>query len=546
MATTGASNPLRFLAGHFDGTDVTGILNASAMSALVEPVPATIALGLDVDENALFAGDTLSSFAIDWQASAPAKVEFDYLESESTPDGTPDYNTVLTVEDMPTSEQLSVSLIEGMPTQLMVSHTANAVIDTLTILHERDDGLVINATATDVPTAVDLTIDPAGSAVLDVNANTLDLQIVATQEGGFASSSAFLGYPMGYAELRVVNAPDLSAMYDPTDDSITVAVTNPGEEIELLEFLIGDDDNLELPPGAPAPWDDFGRHVFSLVDNGTHGTAAARILHLANGTLQLDATDIGEAYVLTTNQAAPLTAYLRTETTSNLIPGHDIEATCEIQDVPAGTLDFEIDFPTSFSYTTNPPSDIDSVSCAGHIDDTNFDVDIGGLPPEFSFDFDPDGSLTVVAGDGFGGPATVGHVAVRLWNDALTGLPGSGGLLGTPLNDARARVDDIPSFHATWSDGVGATAIDFNTDADNAFLGGAQIALSTIVELVNPLAEASGSSDHYLTFEDEGNMNRKKLTAGAFGIDEFSYSSDDMNLTLHYDSDSAPRTRRID
>lgn len=540
METVNAANPLRFIAGHFDGTNVTGVLNASAMSAYVDPVPSTISLGLDVNENALADPEILSEFALDWTASAPATVVFDYLESESAPSGVPDYNTVVTFDQMPTSESLGLSLSEGTPSTLTISHRGNAQVDTLTVLHERNDGMVVEVEASEVPTEVDLTIDLAGAAELDVNANTMDILVTATHEDGFASTSGFLGYPLGFAQLQIIDAPDLSAWYDAATDSFSIMATNPGESIPMVSFIIGDDDQLELPPGAPGAWDDLTQHVFSLMDDGIQGTAAARIVHVVEATLMLDATSIGEAYTLTTGTAAPLTAYLRTEPTSNLIAGHDVEVHCLIQDVPAGTLNFEIDFPISFSYTTDPPTGIDSVECSGFIDTLNFDLGFGGLPAIFAYEFDPDSHLTITAEDGSGpNSAVLGFVRVRLWDNDLNGLPGSGGLFGIALNDARIRADQIPSFHSTWSDGAGATAINFDTDANDAFLGGAQLAVSTIVELNDPLPVADGSSEHYLLFEDDGAGQRKLLTAGAFGIDAFSFASNDVNLDLHYDADSA-------
>ena len=103
--------------------------------------------------------------------------------------------------------------------------------------------------------------------------------------------------------------------------------------------------------------------------------------------------------------------------------GTTIEITCDIDVVPAGTMDFRMDGPINFSYETDPPQGIDSIHCFGHIGSLNFDIDAGDLPPVFGFDFDPDSSLTVVAGDGFGGPDRVGHVALRLSGRGQPTLP---------------------------------------------------------------------------------------------------------------------------
>ena len=237
---------------------------------------------------------------------------------------------------MPTSEHLALSLDEAAGT-LTLNHTASAVIDAVTLTRTRNDGLTIVGTAGDVPTEVALTIGLPGTAALDVNANTLDLSLEVTQAGGFAATSGFLGYNVGYLEAKVLNAPDLTASYVPAADSFTVQATNPGESIGAVQLLIGDDAVLEVPP----EWSFDDRHVFSLIDDGTHGTAAARIVHLTKATLDLDASPTGETFDLETGQAARLNAYIETTPTSNLIPGHDILADCHIFDMPFGDTHFD-------------------------------------------------------------------------------------------------------------------------------------------------------------------------------------------------------------
>jgi hypothetical protein len=71
MQTTGSSNPLRVLAGTFDGDSTTGILNSVAMAAHAEPVPANINLAVDVTADALLipTGSTASSTSHGLQAS---------------------------------------------------------------------------------------------------------------------------------------------------------------------------------------------------------------------------------------------------------------------------------------------------------------------------------------------------------------------------------------------------------------------------------------------------------------------------------------------
>ena len=96
------------------------------------------------------------------------------------------------------------------------------------------------------------------------------------------------------------------------------------------------------------------------------------------------------------------------------------------------------------------------------------------------------------------------------------------------------QVDQIPSFNATWVDDTGHTNVTFDTVEANAFLGGAQVEVRTDVDPISPLAHLGAplaGTPHYLTFRDDGGTNRKSLAAGAFGIDKFSYDSNDANST---------------
>ena len=535
--TTGASNPLTFLAGHFDGTSLTGILDADAISAYVQNVPSHIGVGLTVNENALVGPTTDTFFDISWSASARSLVTFDYLENESFPFTTPDFNTTLTIDQMPTIEHLTLSLDE-MAGTLTLAHDGNAVINRATLLKERADGLTIIGTATDIPTHVALSLDLSGSVDLDVNANTLDLELQALQDGGFFDTSDFLGYDLGYASVRLMDVPDLHAEWSSDTDSFEVMAVNPGESIGAVEVVIdddahfgaivngaidanadgmvnGDDDGtvagfalidglidvngdgivdatddgtaagfvvtnglfdvngdgfvnglddlsaflvgLATPPsyfeGLPGQPGEL-HHLFSVVDDGTHGTAVARILRVSEAKLDLDPDASQVFHLETAAPAGPMQVYLKFGEGSHLIdpdPNADIEITCDIDDVPFGVFDIHFDALGSFGYTTDPAQTIDSIHCFGHVGTLNFDIDAGGLPPVFDFDFDPDSHVTIFAEDGFGGPAFVGHVAARFFDMDGPGLPFTAGLLGTTLRDARMRVDQIPSSHAMWT-----------------------------------------------------------------------------------------------
>lgn len=557
VSTVGAVNPISFLAGHFDGTAETGIQNVLGLSTLADPVPAEITLGFDIGNTAPFQPPFQTGFAFSWEATDPAKVVFDYLENESFPIVDPDFRTSLTFEDMPTVEQLSFNLNAANATAT-IQHDANAEIGAVSLRHKRPDLLTVIGTATDVPTELDLTLNLSGSVDLNVNANTLDLQLQLIETSGFPGTAAFLGYDLDYVAVGMQNAPDLSAGFFAADRRYSVSATNPGEcagcdSIGMIEIVLDDDGRLDDQDAVihctggttecvdlPTSWDDSTHHSFSLVDDGQHGTAAARLLYVKQGSYILDAPSIAESYSLELSNAAPMQAYLRTTRDSNLIPQQDIEATCDLDVFPPGTIKFDIAFPDEIQYEM--AEGLDSLHCFGHINDDNFDLLGADLPRFFGWDFEADEHLNVRAQDGADNPNsdTIGLFAVRLWNVA-DGLADSGDLLHVPLREVRARVDQIPSFESTWADNDVGTAIGFlagSPHVGDLFLGGAQIALSTMVDL-SPLGEVSVESPHYARFVDLGPS--KQFGVGLFGINSYSYASNegsgDRQLSTQYIAD---------
>lgn len=531
FATAGASNPVQFETGEFDGTNTTGPLNAKVIAAYVQNVPATINVGLNVAQSALSTLPSSGSIGIVWDASSATPVTFGYLEDVSTPNAlAPNFNTTLSFNQMPTHEQISLSANETAGT-VTISHQSNAPIGAVTFQTTRSDGLSITGTASNVPVALDVTLATAGTVTVNTHGSTLGgLTLTAQQAGGFYNTSAFLGYNIGYAQLALTSVPSLTAGFIPAIDQYGAQATVPGTSIGSVGLLISKDQNVQLPPSGV--WSNIGSDVFSLIDNGSTGTAAARMDNIQQATFNLNPTSISDIFTLITTAPAPMEAYLRTTATSHLIPGHDVEVTADITNFPAGSITFNANFP-NFGYTTNPAQSISDVHIFGHIDSTNFDIDAGSLPPVFSFDFNPDSHATIVAQDGHGNSATVGHIAAHVWDTSGAGLSGSGALFGTPLSDAEVRFDQIPSFHATWSN-AGSTSVNFTPDVPG-FVGGAQLAVSTVKDLA-ALPVANPSDTDTVKFLDKGTGLEKQLGAGAFGISAFSLSTNDPShqFTLSY------------
>ncbi|HEV8606997.1 MAG TPA: hypothetical protein VGQ99_16775 [Tepidisphaeraceae bacterium] len=253
---------------------------------------------------------------------------------------------------------------------------------------------------------------------------------------------------------------------------------NPGESIKSME-LIGDDDahfepdpldtnnevlvGLQLPPS----WlDSPPHHIFSLIEDGTHGTVAARIVNFQQAVFQLNATDLASAYHLVTSAAAPMQAYLKFGEGSNFLqgPNDDIEAVCDIDDLPAGEVKLFFTPPTDIGYVVNPPQPIDSIHCFGHMGLANFDMALGGLPPLLAFHLDPAASFSLVAEDGLGGPATVDLFALRLSETQVAFIDG---LVDINTDNVINTADDGALLSYTVIDGRLDTNGDGHIDASD-------------------------------------------------------------------------------
>jgi len=541
MATAGANNPLAFILGNLDGTNLTGTLNAAGLQAYVETVPSTISVSFATVESPLGAGPVYSSFALNWQASSASLVQMDYLEYVSNPATAsgPDFNTSLMANQMPTNEQFSLTLNELAGT-LTLSQQGNSTIGQMAFQKTRSDPLAIVGVASAVPTQVNLTLTLAGAVTLTDNADIGSLAVQASKSGGFANTSSFLGYNVATVGTAVANAASLSADFSASGNTymFAAAPAASGNTIGGIELLASSDSpaNVQLPTRWSNPaWD-----VFSMIDTGTGdtamppvfapgATAAARLLNLLTGSWTLTTAPLSIAFDVTTTTATPLQSYLRTTPTSKLTPGHDDEATCELVNIPAGETKFFFDGPTNFGVTTLPPTSINDIHCFGHLDSLAFDIDVGGVPPVFSFKWDPDSILTILAQDGHGGNAFLGHLSSYLADsNGISLFPDAGTLFGTKLKEARLRVDNIPTFTGTWvvNDASGNTVINFNTVAPGLFAGGVQLAVSTMYNdpaLANPFTPAASVTADYASFNDAG-IGARNLAVGILGIDSFSYT----------------------
>src|SRR6266542_2437523 len=151
--------------------------------------------------------------------------------------------------DTAPTEIYTLSLHDALPISLKADEaaktatlgwTANAPVGSILLLHNRKDGLSYTGALTDVPRNVALTMHLNGSADLDVDANTLDGNVNVSQLGGFASTSGFFNWNVGYLHAGFENAPDLHVEYDAANKRFLAKAVNAGESIDAVELQIDD------------------------------------------------------------------------------------------------------------------------------------------------------------------------------------------------------------------------------------------------------------------------------------------------------------------
>lgn len=605
--TTGAANPLTFLAGEFDGNPASNtIVDALGWSAYVQNVPAHIGAELKVAENAIGSPAVDSKMDLHWTASARSLTTFDYLEAESngaaSSPQTADYATQIVADKMPTDERFVLRQDEAGGA-LTLAHDGNASIHEMTFLKRRSDGLSLTGVASDensavdaIPTHVAMTLGLKGYASLNVTPGSkADLFVQDTQVGGFNNTSQFFEkYNLEYVALKVKNSPNITVQFDETstvvdgaERSFAVSVTNAGEVAPFTEMTLDDNGrisathaplNLELPEryGSSPSW-----NLWSIVDDGTHGTVVARALDITRkatgpftGSALFDhkAKTIIERVEFQAVAAHPMQVYVKSGLLSAVqppvpagktSPDPYIEITGHIEDVPIGHTFVAFDFPLKFQWKNDEGNRIGVLCMAGHIGTFNFATILEDVPSTGSSEFRPEGSIIVVAQDNFGNPdffsldAAIAYDVTGFdknvieWpeNYSLNGFHSENKTFfpnSTPLKETRVRLDHVPSMRATWDNNSLHTYIDIATDAATgpfSFVGGVQLQISTVTALGGTVLTcdnvkdflppaATPQSEHYALLKDVA--GEQTLKFGVFGVHSFHFASDDTTTPSSY------------
>jgi hypothetical protein len=548
VETMDAPNPVRHLAGFFGGDRVEGVLDATAFAVLPSPALASFRLGLFVSESGLEGlAPNRGELGLEWAGSVASKVAFDYVEHEAgLPAGQPDVQTRLVVDPMPTVATLSAIYDESVPDRpLQLRLGSSAPIGRMMFVKQRNDhgeGLVTTAfVATDVPTEVVLATDLKQGLVLDVNANTLDLGLVATSEKGFARSAGVLfnGSVKSLAA-GLVDAVDLSASFSDSPAEVRAAALKAGEQIGALELVLSS----TLAPRLPGVWTSApGTHVVAFLDDGADGTAAARLAAVGRATVRYldppESAGWSAAAQLELGAAAPGQVEVALSASARQARGRETTAACSLG-LPVGLLDLAVqEAPLMFRYATTPPTGMAGLRCAGVVGTRTFALALNRLPPFLAVANDPPEALEVRAQRDEVTPNSgeLESLAFESHDESGPGLPHTERLFGVPLREIQMRIEGVPSFGAAWPTVAGRKAFSLVAgvpEATDVAVG--QVALSAGLNragtsVVEQLATAGADTSHYFGYTDAtplsppGQPRLRRLLVGLTGIRKARFSA---------------------
>jgi hypothetical protein len=209
------------------------LIDLASTSVRMTPVPATASLSLDTAE--IFSpSPDLSEFALNWTASdlTEAIVTYeDNVGSSGSPDST--YTNVITVDQMPTQETLSVDLdLDGAPPTFSVNHTGNSVIGELSVERTQTDG---NASQScvfgDVPTIVDVALQADNMAATFGPADgVVNSPVLGSAECSFYDAGGLLGSDFIRAQGKMAAVPDFNIQWDAFSAAPNVTARHLGSQ----------------------------------------------------------------------------------------------------------------------------------------------------------------------------------------------------------------------------------------------------------------------------------------------------------------------------
>jgi len=517
LTSSGTPDSVKFLGGLYQNQLAlnppppgASILDLNDSGLRLTPVPATASLTLDTSE-LLGAPANASQVALTWAASSPTKAELTFDEgvgASGSPSAT--FTDTITVDQMPTSEALSINLNLGAsPPTFSVHHAGNSVINSVVVDRTESTGTREQKfTFTGVPLTADLalqanklsaTFGPASGAQ---NTPTLGSAVIDLIDG---SPGGLFGLNMKRAEAKLLSVPDFSINWNnsTTLPTVSAGVTKPGDFIGFVGVAMAAKDTFPAiwtanpMSDGPTTLD----HVVAFEDDTAGFRWALGFAKLQSVTLNLNTADPTTAFQIGLAAANHMTLRLAINAGATVLPHSmgDVNINCQIHDVPRSMNLTGTNFRDQWQYTASDP--IASITCSIQIGTLTCSLAIGSLPKAMKIDYAAAGHFNLTITDPVGGKLGLYQL---ICDDTTNGLAGTDGFFGVRLKHARVRVEQAPSLTSSWSYG---SAYAINVDALGSTIGSIEAA-GALVD-ISPPAIATAGSD-YANLVDQGTSGPEK------------------------------------
>ena len=465
--TSSTSNPLRFIAGSFQGNVSDGLSGAYVVSALVENPPSQVRVDFLLDQSAL--GDPQSAQATFAWTSPPSeprpKVTFTVAENETRSLRTPDYQTVLVFDRMPYSETIDLTL--DVSTGLTLTHQGSNVTSFIGVVYERGDGLRYDAGLEDAPIDVSISMSTTNpDLVVNTQGDPLTMVVEVESAGPLFASGAF-NHPLryAYASLTSFGPPvTITPTLDPTDASLVI---DPGAGGANIVFVMADDQNdLRYPTGQTWPAGHPSTWPTTPGDNLTVGfadtPAGTTIAVRANGVnflvVNLDAQSLGEAIAMGFASSGSL------DVAATLVNGQQTDLRCSA-DFSGFEVSVDVALPASITWSSTRRTQ--RPRCVMSRGARRYSFGASSLPETTQLKLDlnsgPRGGIDITATDAAGVDAFLSNPEL-IMIDTDTGFFGPE-LLGSPIKQLALRGQSVPSTRVRWRAGGDDTRVTVESTA---------------------------------------------------------------------------------
>lgn len=520
------------------------LLDLTSTSLRLAPVPNQVSLALNASE-ILDPNLLQSELSLNWNASGSTEATISYRDNVGgTDDPLSAYMNSITINQMPTQEKLSINmqLNEASP-EFRVAHEGNASIEELTIERSQISGNANQSCVlTDMPAEATVTLQADNIAVrFDSQEELVNPARLGAILCDMFDKEGVLNSDFQQLQSKLIDTPDLNMRWDVlnTTPVFTASTMNEGDFVGFAGITMATGDKYpsiwEQNPSSHSGNKDVD-HILAFEDDEEGFRFAAGFVKLKEISYQLNTDDITSSFNIDVVRSNHLTleVLIDADNATVLSSNQDVEAHCEIHDVPQMIHMINMNFIDQWNYVASE-QDMEAIECEGFIGTKEYTLTIEDLPEIMNLDYQADDHL---------------NVSMR-YNDHLglldlfchdpEGIDGTEGLFDEELKYAHVRVERAPAFTASWNSNESSFNYSFDTTNPGETLRFIQVA-GAVNDLTSPLPV--DDLEHYAYLVEQG--GEKEFGVKLHEIDSVSISkNNDIGMSFNF-AQPAPRPFILD